>query len=232
MTTDFAHALSPTAPPFQPPDDVLAWLRGKTPEELHAIEHAGTDGRIPRVLYADVLRYRNAKGESCEVPVLFKIPTDEDLAAATAEAVKHVAEKIARVPKLTRAEAIDLIGPTRFENFDTAALVSICALDPKNPATRAYLLPLLLADFLPDSIADAYERIELLRRTWSIRASSLTEAQFWGLCAELARVKNISPLAGLAPALQGAFMVRLAEISLSYRTLRSSSGSSDSSTQE
>jgi len=93
-------------------------------------------------------------------------------------------------------------------------------------------LPLLLADFLPDSIADAYERIELLRRTWSIRASSLTEAQFWGLCAELARVKNISPLAGLAPALQGAFMVRLAEISLSYRTLRSSSGSSDSSTQE
>ena len=231
MTT-FAHVPSLTAPPFQPPDDVIAWLRGKTPEELHAIEHPTGDGRIPRVLFPDVLRYRNSRGESCEVPVLFKIPTDDDLAAATAEAVKHVAERIAKVPKLTRAEAVDLVGPARFENFDTAALVSICALDPKNPAVRAYQLWLLLADFLPDSIADAFERIELLRRTWSIRASSLTEAQFWGLCAELARVKNISPLAGLAPALQGAFMVRLAEMSMNCRMKHSSSGSSDSSTPE
>lgn len=233
MTTPFEHLLSPSGAPFQPPDDVIAWLRGKTPAELSAIEVMSEGSRVPRPLFPDALRYRNARGESCEIPVLFKLPNDDDFAGATQDACAHVA-KLAGVKdrKLTPAEAKELVGPIRFENFDTAAVVARCALEPKAPHPPAFMLFLLLADIGPDGIADAFDRLNILQRTWSVRAASLTEAQFWGLCAEIARVRNIGPLGGLAPALQGAFMVRAAEMSLAYRTLSSSSGSNPDSTPE
>lgn len=230
MTT-LEHLLSPTGAPFQPPDDVIAWLRGKTPEQLNAIEVMSEGSRIPRPLFPDVLRYRNARGESCEIPILFKLPNDDDLAGATADACAHVA-KLAKVPKLTPTEARELVGGVRFENFETAAVVARCALEPKPPHPPAFLLFLLIADIGPDGIADAFDRMNLLRATWSVRASTMTEAQFWGVCAEIARVRNISPLAGCAPGLQNAIAVQMAEMSLGYRKLSSSSGSNDSSTPE
>lgn len=233
MTTPFEHLLSPTGAPFQPPDDVIAWFRGKTPAELRAIEVLAEGSRVPRALFPDVLRYRNARGESCEIPILFKLPNDDDFEQATRDACEHVAKKHGvKDRKITPNEARELVGPVRFENYDTAAVISLCALEPKPPHPRAFLLWLLLLDIGPDGIADAFDRLNLLRAAWSVRASTMSEGQFWGVCAEIARVRNISPLAGCAPGLQSAIAVQMAEMSLAYRKLSSSSGSSPPSTPE
>lgn len=229
---DFEHLLAPNPLPSQPPEDVIAWLRGKTREELKAIEIPGSEGGMPQQRFPDALRYRRGNGDECSIPVLFKIPNDDDNDDAAQEAIRYIAKKRGDPSIRTQAQAIEQVGAIRFANFETAAIVSLCTFDVKPPHPRAYLLPLLLHDFPADLIQDAFDRIELLRRTWTVRVSSLTEAQFWAYCAEIARCRNISPLAGLASALQDALMVRMANESLSYRMSLSSSGSNDSSTPE
>lgn len=225
MSDPFQHRSSPNAPPFQPDEDVITWLRGKTPAELNAIEVIERDAVVPTSLFPDVIRYRNGRGEPCEVAVLLKIPTEPDFVTATADAVKFVAHAHKGKEVETPDQAKALVGALRFENLDTAAIVALCARDPKPPHGRLYLLHVLAQSFPPSSIADAFERLEMLRRAWDVRVGELTEVQFWAFTAEIARVRNIGPLAALAPALQGAFITRQAVELRALRTLVSSAGS-------
>lgn len=226
----YPHKLAEHPAPHQPPEDVLAWLRGKTPAELNAIEATDPESKIPYPLFPDVMRYRNAKGEICEVPVMLKIPRENDLARATREAVQHVAGMHKGKNVETPDQARELVGATRFENFDTAALVALCAREVQPPHQQAYLLRTLVGTFDPSTIQDVFERLDMLRRTWDVRVGEITEEQLWGFVLEVARVRNLSPLAVLVPALQGGFILRVVCELAAYRMSKSSSGSSEPST--
>lgn len=237
---------SPIQIPQQSGEDVFAWLKGKTPAELNAIEahepcacRAGPFGKpvadcpdcggsgkagIPRLFFPEALRYRNKAGTIVEERVMFVIPREDDLSLATREAVEHVQRQYPKRKVETPAQARELIGEIRFELLDTFALVSLCVRHRDPPHGRAYKLHVFLATFDPTTINDAFGRIEMLRRLWDVRVSELDEEQFWALAAEIARVKNTSPFAVLAPGLHEPFITRLAcELHVS-RTGKSSTG--------
>ena len=98
------------------------------------------------------------------------------------------------------------------------------------PHGREYLLQVLVDTHLPQTIHDAFERLDILYRLWDVRVGTVTEEQFWAIAAEVARVRNVSPLAVLAPALQRAFITRAACELMNYRTSSLSSGSPIEST--
>ena len=244
-----------TAPiPSQPSDDVLAWLKGKTLADLKAIEvfppcaqckglktyekepcqlcDATGIASVPRQFIPDVLRWRAANGEMREQPITFVIPDEDDYLRATREAVKHVAFHHRGETIKTPDQAREFVGATRFENLDNAALVALCVRSPKPPFGQVYMLHVLLKTHLPNTIFDAFTRLDLLFKLYKVTVAELTEAQFWGGCAEIARVRNIGFFGVLDPALQAPFIVRLAAELQKCRIELSGSGSSTASTQE
>lgn len=243
--------LSPLQTP-QPSEELAAWIRGKTPDELEAIEvnepcpvcrgstRSGADkcdacggrGRapIPTPLFPDALRYRDARGQVREVPVYFRIPVEADLGQATKDAVAYVARLHSGKKVETPDQARELVGALRFESYDNASVVALCTRDRTPPHAQAYMLHVLLMTFPPTTIAAAFERLSVLRRLWDVSVSELTEEQFWAFTSEVARVRNISPLAVLVPGLQSGFITRLAAECHRSRALNSSSGSSTDST--
>lgn len=243
----FAHQLSELQTP-QPTDDLEAWIRGKTPAQLQAIEvHEpcpvcrgstrqgeercdACDGTgkapIPTPLFPDALRYRDGMGKVCELGVYFKIPGEDDLGQATKDAVAYVAHLHKGKKVETPDQARELVGAMRFESYDNAAVVALCTRSRRAPHGREYMLHVLLKSIPPTTIAAAFERLSQLRRLWDVSVGELSEGQFWGFVKEVARVRNISPLGVLVPALQSAFIVRLAYELQASLTPSSSSGSS------
>lgn len=230
--------------PFQPnPQEALAWLRGKTVEELNAIDieepcawckgvaktppcaGCGGSGKpVPVTLFPGAIAYRNRMGQEVRDPVLWKLPSNVDLTRAVKEAIAFVQLEHPKAKVETIAQAQELVGEQRFLGLENAALVCVCARNPQVPSARAYLLPIFLQ--LPVSVqVNAYFELDTLRGLWDVRVGELTEAQFWAFTAEIARVRNISPFAVLALDLQAPFIVRLA-CELSKRaTSNSPSGS-------
>jgi len=246
MSNPFPHLISDLQPPQG--EEALSWIRGQTPEQLGAIEvhelcpacrgstrHGdgvcnACDGSgrapIPTPLFPDALRYRNGKGVVCEVPVYLKIPGEDDLGQATKDAVAYVAHLHKGKKVETPEQARELVGALRFENYDSAAVVALCTRSRKPPHAREYLLHVLIQSIPPTTIAATFERLSQLRRLWDVQVHELTETQFWAFVAEVARVRNISPLGVLVPGLQSAFITRLAVELRASRTPSSSSGSS------
>lgn len=241
----------PVQIPQQPPDDVLDWLRGKTAADLGAIEAhepcatckgvkagdcpdcAGT-GRasVPRIFFPEAIRYRDARGKIAEERVLLVVPREDDFAQAAREAVAHVARFHSKQTCETPAQARALVGEVRFESLENAAIVALCVRNVAPPHIRAYKLHVLLQTFDPATLADLFARIGYLRRLWDVRVHQLTETQFWGFCAEVARVQNISPLVVLDDGLHAAFIERLASELHAYRTCKSCSGCKEHSMPE
>jgi hypothetical protein len=239
----------PVQIPQQPPDDVLDWLRGRTAADLAAIEAlepcatcrgsksaadcpdcAGTGkASVPRVFFPDAIRYRDGRGKIVEERVLFTIPREPDLEQATRETIEHVARSRGRKDIDTADAARALIGEVRFASLENAAIVGLCVRNPIPPHVRAYKLHVLIQTFDPTVIADVFNRIGMLRKLWDVRVHHLTEAQFWGFCAEVARVQNTSPLVVLDEGLQEAFVEKLACDLHAYRTCKSCSGCKDHS---
>jgi hypothetical protein len=242
--------------PQQPDDEVIAFLRGKTPEELNAIEahelcpgcngakvQPGTSdpcavcsgtGRsaIPRMFFPEALRRRDARGRIVEEPVYLTIPTEPDMLRAQRETVTYIAREYGAPDVKTITAAREIVGALRFQAIENAALVSLCARNMQPPHIRAYLLNVLLATYSPSTIADVYTRLDTLHRLWDVRVSYLTEEQFRAMCAELARVKNASPFVALDHALHGPFVTSLAERLTAFQTCSSCSGCKHRSTAE
>ena len=239
--------------PFQPdPAEAFAWLRGKTPEELQAIEVAepcawclGSTVRAGKtceacggagkagtsVLFPGALAYRDKLGREVREPVLWKIPSEVELTRATKEALAFVRLENPGAKVETIAQAQAIVGEQRFLALENAATVCLCARTTTAPHGRAYLLPVFLQ--LPTTMQrNAFFELDTLQKLWDVRVGELTEGQFWAFTAEIARVRNISPFAVLALDLQAPFIVRLA-CELSKRaTSNSPSGSPTDSTPE
>ena len=252
MTTPDPDPFTPI--PFQPdPKDAFAWLRGKTPEELQAIEvvepcawchgttqragkpcdACGGSGKAgPVVLYPGAIAYRDKSGKETREAILWKLPGELELVRATKEAIafvqlEHPTEKVRTI-----ADAQALVGEQRFLALDNAAVVCLSARRTVAPYGRAYLLPIFLQAIPPTAQRNAYFELDALQKLWDVRVGELTEGQFWAFVSEIARVRNITPFAVLALDLQAPFIVRLA-CELSKRaTSNSPSGSPTVSTPE
>ncbi len=247
---------SPTATqiPSQPAPDVVAWLKGKTIADLAAIEvfppcaacngtatangapcplcDATGKARVPRNFIPDVLRWRGGDGLIHEEAITFAIPDEDDHMRSTADAVKHVAQLHPGKTITTPDQAREYVGAARFENLESAALVALAVRSAAPPFGRKYLLSILIKTHTPATIREAFLRLDLLYKLFEVPVSTLTEAQFWGGVAEIARVRNVGFFAVLDPALQAPFIARLAVELQACRIERSSSGSPTASTPE
>lgn len=217
--------------PLQLEQDALGWLRGRTIEDLKAIELEEPDSPIPVLLFPEPLRYRNGKGEQKEFATLLKVPRDDDHVSGTIAAVAWVAKKYSEPSCRTPARARELLGSEGYySHIERCATLCICLRNPKNPAMPMFMLDIFVKTFETPTIKDIWERAETLSRIFDPRLGSITLVQFWQLAREVARVKNASPLFALGPAslndwitIAGAELVR-------FQTLSSSSSSSSGST--
>lgn len=228
MTTTKSEPL-----PLQLDQDAIEWLRGRTVEDLKAIELDEPGNPIPTLLFPEPLRFRNGRGEQREFATLLKIPRDDDHVSGTIAAVAWVAKKYSEPACRTPARARELLGSEGyFAHLERCATLCIVLRNPNNPTLPAFLLDVFLKTFETPSIKDIWERAETLSRIFDPRLGTITEVQFWALASEVARVKNASPLFALAPASLSDFITRAGVELTAFRKLKSSSGLSASSTPE
>lgn len=219
---------TPLPYPFQPDQDALEWLAGRTVDELKAIEIVEPDNPIPTLLFPEAIRHRDARGAVKEFPVLLKIPRDADNVSATIAAVGWVAKKFGEATCKTPARARELLGSEGyFTHLEQSATLCICLRQVKPPHPPAFLLDIFLQTFEAGSIRDIWERAETLSSIFNPRLGTITEAQFWKLAAEVARVRNVTPLFALAQGSLSDFITRAAAAAMLSRTPVSSSGSSN-----
>lgn len=209
--------------PLQLDPDALEWIRGRSVEELRAIEFIEPDNPIPTLLFPEPMRYRNAKGEQLSIPTLLKIPRDDDHVQGTINAVAWVAKKFKETTCRTPARARELLGSDGyFTHVERCATLCLVLRNPNNPAIGAFLLDVFMKTFEASAIKDIWDRAETLAAIFDPRLGSITEGQFWALAAEVARVKNPSPLFALGPASLSDFITK-AGVELTRSRTRSSS---------
>ena len=213
-----------------PPVDVPAWFKGKSIEELSAIEAGG------RVLIPDAIRTIGPKGDERLTRVMARVPTEQERALARIDAITHVArlngQAMGAKATWTVDRAREVVGAEVFENIDTVAIVARCLLEPEPPHGPFMLLEVLIGSFPLSALFDMYERLDFYSRLFSPMVEGLDEEQFWGVVAAIASKRNLGPLAGMHGALQSAFITRMAAELSSCRPPSSSSPSSATSTPE
>lgn len=216
-------------PPAAWPPDAPSWLRGKSIEELEAFEHG------ERVLIPEALRRRGPKGEEILVPVALRVPTEHERAQARIDAIRFVQELRKKAggpqpPIETVEQAQAAVGADVFENFDTFAILARALREPKAPHGPAYTLDVLVGSFQPSALFDLYFRLDFYSRLYNPRIEELDDESFWAAVSEVARVRNLGPLAVIAGSAQNAFILRsIVELS-NCRTRLSSSPSSETLT--
>lgn len=212
-----------------PPVDVPAWFKGKSIEELAAIEAGG------RVLIPDAIRTIDAKGKERLTPVMARVPTEQERALARIDAIAHVArlngQAMGARGEWTVERARQVVGAEVFENLDTIAIVARCLLEPEPPHGQAYLLEVLVGSFPLAALFAMYERLDFYARLFSPMVEALDEEQFWGVVGAIAAKRNLGPLAAMRGELQSAFITRMAEELSSCRPPSSSSPSTATSTR-
>ena len=212
----------------RPPLSLAEWLAGKSFEDLHAIEHAGT------LLFPDALHTRGPDGGERLVPVTVRVPSKTDRALARIDAIQHVRE-IARktgadVRTVEQAQAA--IGHEVFDDIDTYAIVARATREPEAPFGQFMLLPLLMESYTPATVFDIYDRITFYAQLLDPRLPELTDADFWDAVAAVGRRRNTSPLVVMSGGAQSSFVVRMAETLSAYRLQQPSSPSSATSTPD
>lgn len=205
-----------------------AWFAGKTIDDLRAIEHGG------RVLIPEALVTLDPRGVERREEILVRVPNDMERAQARVDAIALV-RRLARdgspdAKVLTVDDARAAVGADVFENIDTAALLVRAIHEAKEPHGRAYLLDIFLTSWPASTWMALYDRLDFYARLYAPRFASLTEAEFWGMTREIARVRNLSPFAVIDGYAQNEYVVRLAEVAWSSRTPRSPSASPETST--
>jgi hypothetical protein len=218
-SADAADGAARTEPQWKPapPDAVARWLKGKTLEELEAVEQQG------RALYPDTIkRYNTAKkGQIEEISVLLRVPTTTEQVRSRVGALDQ-AKKLCRLDKRpTLAEAEGLLGASYFDNLDTIQLLSLCILDaePLDGAHPRYMLPEDLDRMHPrGALLEIYERLNHYTALEDPRLGEVTEEQFHHVVAAIARCGNLSPLLVIGGSGRDSFIVSMASRLASSQT--------------
>lgn len=217
--------------------DPLAWIQGKTLEDLKLVRY----GRA--LLTPDAFRSRDEKGAIVAQPVLIRVPTDLDLDMARLDAIREV-QRLARTRLgadtlvTTVDQARQILGAERFETLDTTAVVARCTHEaklPDNPTDmpqQFMTLELMRTSFNVRQIYDVWNHMELLAHMLDPRLGEIDEPTFWAFCGAISKVENASPLGAMQGATQNDYVVEASKRLWRYRTSSSSTTSDSTSTPE
>lgn len=205
------------------------WFAGKSFEELNAIEQGGS------LYFPESLRTRGPKGELREQPVLARVPSKQDRAVARIEAISHVRAMRKGMNVATVKDCEEAIGAEVFEDIDTYAIVARSLFEPTarnedGSPVRFMTLDVLLGSHLPTTVFDIFDRLDFYQKLLDPRIDELDEDEFWAAVEAIAKRRNLSPLVVMRGSLQSAFVLRAVEILSTFRTPRSSSSSTETST--
>jgi len=194
--------------------DLIAVLRGKTWEELEAIEHA------ERVMFPDSIRFRDRSGAVREIPVMVRVLRADERRKARVEARKYAADN-----GLDADRDQDLCVA-----IDRLHQLARAIRDAKAPHDQHATVGMLESGYDTSSLDELWERYEVYADRQDPRMEITDEAQFWAALGVVAKVGNVLPLAGLVPHSQFNCIVFGARQALLSPTFKSFSESIDSST--
>jgi hypothetical protein len=199
------------------------WLEGKDPADLDVIELGG------RRLYPDTIRRRGTKGDASkvvEVPVRLRVPSTADKALARLDALRWARELVAQqgtkvAEQMTIAVAESLLGRTYFDELDTKCLLARCMFEADPPHDQYLLYGLLDSRHDHASLMEVWDRLNFYWDWEEPRTAEVDEGRFLAMVAAIDRVRNLSPLAGIAGSERVSFI-----LSMASRLLPSPTGSS------
>jgi hypothetical protein len=193
---------------------MLAWLEGRTWEELEAIEHDG------RLLFKDTLKKRDARGRVVEKAVRIRVPRQLERSRARSLARKWIVE-------LGLDEEKDA---HHFDAYETICLVACAVREDAVPHEQHMLHQDLAASCDVKTILELWDRVNFYDKLSQPRLGEVDAATFKAVVAAIARKGNLSPLVAIAGDTQDAFVVRMAEELMSSPTFSASSRSPATST--
>jgi hypothetical protein len=196
------------------------WLKGKTIEEIAAIEHGG------RTLFPDKIQRVKPDGSFEGVEVYVRVPRTVEVMQA-----RQDAREFFRKRKIDPKEDNDL-----FEQLDTFAVLARAIRDKAPPHDQFQPLEFLLSNdpgkgFDTESLLDVWTRLEVYRKMIDPRVTVVSEDDALRAAYEIDRCQNISPLAGIAGHELDSCIFTMANLLVRYRTLLLASQSGESGGQ-
>jgi hypothetical protein len=123
-----------------------------------------------------------------------------------------------------------LVGDLTFDEMDTVCLLATCILRREPPHAPRHPYLILDATYPRPSLYELWYRLEFWMRQEDPRAAVLTEDGFWTVVANVARVRNTSPLVAIGGSELDSFLVSMASRLHDFRTRKPGSPSSEIST--
>lgn len=199
------------------PVDPLAALRGKSWDELEAIEQA--DGRL---LFPDAIRRRSKDGKLVEEPVRLRLLRKDERRKARGEARKWAKE-----------DGLDPDQePALFEEMDNLCILARAIRSPTEPHEQHMLYQQLEKSYDGRSLQEVWDRYQIYEDMADPRTGVVDDKTFWAGVGAIAKAGNILPLAALGSLEQNEFIARMAREALLSPTLQSFVGQFESSTPE
>ena len=195
-------------------DDIRKALRGKSWEEIEALEHEG------RVLFPDSIRFRARDGSVTEVAILVR-------------ALRNHERRKARVEARDRAkqDGLDLDRDADLcATLDRLYQLARAIREVKEPHEQHATAEMLEQNYDGRSLDELWSRYEVYCDRSDPRIEITDEAQLWAALGEVARVGNILPLTGLESFSQNGCIVFGARQALLSPTFKSFLDSIDRST--
>lgn len=186
-------------------------------EEMEVLEHE--NGHL---LFPATLRTRKSKGEVKEIPVRVRIPSPAD----HLEARKKTLEWLERLGINGKEE------PDIKSSAEDLVILAVSIRTEESPHSQFASGDELAAKYDEGCLKDIKERIQYFKAMLDPREPVQTEEQFWETVEEVARKRNLLPLADIAGDEVPSFMLRtIVELSNCLKKL-SGAQSSENSTQE
>ncbi len=195
-----------------PTNKTVEWLKGRTIEEMQAIEAGG------RILFPDTVKRARKDGTFDEILICVRVPRPSEKQQARADAVR-----IFKKQGLDRAQDEDL-----FEELDTLAILARAMRDRAPPHDQFQPVEFLLSGdekngFDLGSLYEVWERLKVYQSMIDPRLDVVTEDDVVAAVLAIDMVQNLSPLVVMAGGAMDTFVVRMASLTASLLTGNGSS---------
>lgn len=217
--------------PWERGEDITAFFRDKSPEELDIIEHGG------QAYYSERLRRKSPqKGQDEHVKLRVRAVGALDKARARLQALlwvhKLAVEEGYKVPEvLTIEQAEAIYGASYFDWLDTICIIAQVAVEHDQPGEPFYAHAEYLArNYTDASLSALWDSICFYTNHEDVRADELDEEQFIATVLAIDKTRGVLPLLGLAGGCRDRFVTSMASRLASYLTPKPSSPSTGRST--
>jgi hypothetical protein len=214
--------------------DIAAFFKSKTPEELDIIEHGG------ETYYPERLHRKSPKdGQTEYVKLRVRAVGTLDKTRARLQALiwardLGIAEgyfPAGKAPaKLTIKEAEEIFGGFYFDWLDTLCIISQVAVEYDQPGEPFFRPEMLAKNYTDASLAALYDAICHHTNYEDVRADEFDEESFIGTLAAIDEARDVRPLLALSGGCRDRFVTTMASRLLSFLRPKPSSPSTGKST--